>query len=55
MYDYEIKRIPAKALEDTLQNLPGAWELVSVVPTGATLGAPITGEYFLVIVRQPKP
>jgi hypothetical protein len=55
MYDYEIKRIKAQELEATLQNIPAQWELVTVVPTGATISAPITGEYFLVIVRRPKP
>ena len=56
MYDYEIRRIKAQELEMTLEKYTGTkWELVTVVPTGPTLGAPITGEYFLVIVRQPKP
>jgi hypothetical protein len=56
MYDYEIKRIKAQELEDVLQKYTGTkWELVTVVPTSATLTGPLTGEYFLVIVRRPLP
>ena len=55
MYDYQIKRIAAIELEKVLENYTGEkWELVAVVPTGPTDQAPLTGEYFKVIVRRPK-
>lgn len=55
MYDYSIRRIKAQELESTLQGLSENWELVSIVPTGATINAPLIGEYFLVIIRRPQP
>ena len=54
MYDYEIRRIKATDLEKTLEGLAG-WEVFAIVPTGASLNAPLTGEYFLVVARRPKP
>jgi hypothetical protein len=54
MYDYEIKRVKANDLETILEGLV-KWEVLAIVPTGANVTAPITGEYFLVIARRFKP
>ena len=55
-YDYEIKRVPAVGaggLEDTLQKASATnWEVFAILPAGATADAPLSGEYFLVVIRR---
>jgi hypothetical protein len=56
MYDYEFKRVKAQELEKTLETIPGDdWELVTIVPASATPGGPLSADYFLIVVRRPKP
>jgi hypothetical protein len=55
MYDYEVRRIKATELEPRLERLSDTnWELVTIIPTGETLNAPLTGEYFLIVARRPR-
>lgn len=55
MYDYEIRRVKATDLERGLEGMSNSnWELVTIVPTGETMNAPLTGEYFLIVARRPR-
>lgn len=50
--NWEIRRVSRAELEDTLQKVPAPWQVFAILPSGPDASGPLTGEYFLIVLRR---
>jgi hypothetical protein len=54
MYNWVIKPVQANNLEKTLESVKDGWEVFAILPSADPnyLDGPVTGNYFLIVLRQ---